>query len=175
MSPARPAVTVSPFITVHGPGEPLTRRCGYGPADTKDRNHLFLEKIHAPLQEYQKGGDEISSFFVKRSRHLTFFGPLDLTAASWDQTSSVYIAREPSTQTSSLYTAREQIRRMTFSMKRAFTVPMQAAELQIVQENRLNRLQRPQVLRKPLRTKLGRAECRNGSSHSRRAACLHSG
>jgi hypothetical protein len=108
-SPARPAVTASPFITVHGPGEPLTRRCGYGPADTKDRNHLFLEKIHAPLQEYQKGGDEISSFFVKRSRHRTFFGPLDLTAAPWDQTSSVYIAREPSTQTSSLYTAREQI------------------------------------------------------------------
>lgn len=46
---------------------------------------------------------------MKRSRHLTFFGPLDLTAAPWDQTSSVYIAREPSTQTSPLYTAREQI------------------------------------------------------------------
>jgi hypothetical protein len=106
---ARPAATASPFITVHGPGEPLTRRCGYGPADTKDRNHLFLEEIHAPLQEYQKGGDEISSFFVKRSRHLTFFRPLDLTAAPWEQTSSVYTAREPSTQTSSLYTAREQI------------------------------------------------------------------
>jgi hypothetical protein len=104
-----PATTTSPFITVHGPGEPLARRCGYGPSDTKDRNHLFLEKIHTPLQEYQNGGDEISSFFVKRSRHLAFFGPLDLAATHWDQRSSVYTARETSTRTSSLYTAREQI------------------------------------------------------------------
>jgi hypothetical protein len=104
---AAPVTVASPFITVRGAGEPLARRCGYSPADAEDLNHLFLEKVQAPLQEYQKGGDEISSFFVKRSRHLAFFGPLDLTGALWDQTSSVYTAREPSTQTSSLYTARE--------------------------------------------------------------------
>jgi hypothetical protein len=46
---------------------------------------------------------------VKRSRHLAFFGPLDLAATHWDQRSSVYTARETSTRTSSLYTAREQI------------------------------------------------------------------
>jgi hypothetical protein len=104
-----PSTTASPSITVPGPGEPLARRCGNGPSDTEDLNHLFLETIHAPLQEYHRGGDEISSFYVKRSRHIAFFGPLNLAAAQWDQTSSLYTAREPPTQTSSLYTAREHI------------------------------------------------------------------
>ncbi|KAH8674430.1 hypothetical protein BGZ60DRAFT_403952 [Tricladium varicosporioides] len=67
-----------PFITVAGSGEPLNRRCGYGSTDTQDLNHLFLGKIHAPLQEHQKGGDEISSFYVKQSRHIAFFGVLNL-------------------------------------------------------------------------------------------------
>jgi hypothetical protein len=76
---ATPIKLDSPLITVTGSGEPLNRRCGYGPTDTKDLNHLFLGTIHTPLQEYQKGGDEISSFYVKRSRHIAFFGALNFT------------------------------------------------------------------------------------------------
>ena len=44
-----PANKVSLFITVEGSGEPLARRCGYGSTDIKDLNHLFLDKVHAPL------------------------------------------------------------------------------------------------------------------------------
>jgi len=42
-------------------------------------SYLFLDKIHAPLQEYKREGDEISSFYVKRSRYIAFFGLVDLT------------------------------------------------------------------------------------------------
>ena len=69
----------SPFVSVARPGEPLNRPSGYGPTDTQDLIHLFLSTIHAPLQEYQKGGDEISSFYVKHSRHIAFFGALNPT------------------------------------------------------------------------------------------------
>jgi hypothetical protein len=79
-----PTNRVSPFITVEGSGEPLARRCGYGSTDIKDLNHLFLDKVHAPLQAYQKGGDEISSFYVKRSRHIAFFGAINLTGDQVD-------------------------------------------------------------------------------------------
>jgi hypothetical protein len=74
-----PMKSGSPFVTVAGPGEPLNRRCGYSVTDTEDLNHLFLSTIYAPLQEHQRGGDEISSFYVKRSRHIAFFGALNLT------------------------------------------------------------------------------------------------
>ena len=74
-----PTKSGSPFITVAGTEEPLNRRCGYGCMDTQDLNHLFLGTIHAPLHQYQKGGDEISSFYVKRSRHIAFFRALNLT------------------------------------------------------------------------------------------------
>ncbi|KAG9232707.1 hypothetical protein BJ875DRAFT_442914 [Amylocarpus encephaloides] len=74
-----PLKTLSPFITVAGSGEPLARRCGYGSMDAKDLNYLFLETIHAPLQTYHRGGDEVSSFYVKRSRHMAFFGVVNLT------------------------------------------------------------------------------------------------
>jgi hypothetical protein len=47
--------------------------------DTKDLANLFLDKIHAPFSEYRKDRDEISSFYVKRSRHIAFFSSLDLT------------------------------------------------------------------------------------------------
>ncbi|RDL36259.1 uncharacterized protein BP5553_06871 [Venustampulla echinocandica] len=76
-----PAKTAPPFITVAGSAVPLNSRCGYGGMDTRDLNHLFLDKIHAPLHWHQRGGDEISSFYVKRSRHRAFFGALDLTGA----------------------------------------------------------------------------------------------
>jgi hypothetical protein len=76
-----PPAIVPPFITVAGLGEPLARRCGYGPGDIKDLNYLFVEMLHAPLQSYGRGGEEISSFYVKRSRHITFFGELNLTGA----------------------------------------------------------------------------------------------
>ena len=67
-----------PYVTVAGRGEPLDRRCGYGSVDAKDLNHLFLDTIHCSLQAYPKGGEEISSFYVKRSRHIAFFGALNL-------------------------------------------------------------------------------------------------
>lgn len=73
------SVMTSPYITVAGSGEPLSRRSGYGCMDGKDLNHLFLDKIHCSLQEYHSGGEEISSFYVKRSRHIAFFGAIDLT------------------------------------------------------------------------------------------------
>jgi hypothetical protein len=81
-----PAKTASPFITVAGSGEPLTRRCGYGCMDAQDLNHLFLDRIHAPLETYRRGGDEITSFYVKRSRHIAFFGALDLTGVHQQDT-----------------------------------------------------------------------------------------
>jgi hypothetical protein len=71
-------VATYPFITVAGPGEPLSRRCGHSSMDTEDLGYLFLDKIHAPLQYYHRSGDGISSFYVKRSRHIAFFGALIL-------------------------------------------------------------------------------------------------
>lgn len=73
------ANTAYPAITVAGIGVPLLARCGHGSMDTRDLAHLFLDKIHAPLREYKREGDEISSFYVKRSRHIAFFGSVDLT------------------------------------------------------------------------------------------------
>jgi len=46
--------------------------------DSRDLDYLFLDKIYAPLSEYRKDGDEISSFYVKRLRHIIFFSSLDL-------------------------------------------------------------------------------------------------
>ena len=72
-----PLTSVSPFITVAGPGEPMNRRCGYSSADTNDLNHLFLDKIHAPLQVYQIGGNEISSFFRQACAAYSFLWGLE--------------------------------------------------------------------------------------------------
>jgi hypothetical protein len=66
-------------ITITGTEMPLSWRCGHSEMDSRDLDHLFLDKIHAPLSEYRRDGDEISSFYVKRSRHIAFFGSLDLT------------------------------------------------------------------------------------------------
>ena len=70
--------TLQPSITTIGGGEPLSQRCGRGcggPVDDKDRVHLFLRKLHAPLSDFQQGGSDISSFYVKRCIYLAFFGP----------------------------------------------------------------------------------------------------
>ncbi len=74
-----PTNTAYPAITVAGTGVPLLARCGHGSMDTRDLAHLFLDKIHAPLKEYKREGNEISSFYIKRSRHIAFFGSVDLT------------------------------------------------------------------------------------------------
>jgi hypothetical protein len=87
-----PSPTAFPYITVAGLGEPLSRRCGHGCMDAEDLNHLFLEKIHAPLQEYHRGGDEISSFYVKRSRHISFFGALNFTETQRDRSTHLSLA-----------------------------------------------------------------------------------
>jgi hypothetical protein len=72
-----PIARAAACITVASPGEPLSRRCGSSYKDDEDLDHLFLETVHSPLQSYQNSGDEISSFYVKRSRHIAFFGPLE--------------------------------------------------------------------------------------------------
>jgi len=74
-----PTNTAYLAITVAGTGVPLSARCGHSSMDTRDLAHLFLDKIHTPLQEYKRDGDEITSFYVKRSRHIAFFGSVDLT------------------------------------------------------------------------------------------------
>jgi len=66
-------------ITVDGPGIPLSYRCGQSQMDTRDLADLFLDKIHAPLNELGRSGDGISSFYVKRSRHIAFFGAIDFS------------------------------------------------------------------------------------------------
>lgn len=73
--------TPTPYITVAAPGELLSRRCEPSFKDVEDLNHLFLETVHSPLQRYKRGGEEISSFYVKRSRHIAVFGELNLTGA----------------------------------------------------------------------------------------------
>ena len=83
-----PITTALPYITVAPPGESLSHRCGSSYKDVEDRNHLFLETVHAPLEWYQRGGDEISSFYVKRARHMAFFGQLR-PARSTQETPSV--------------------------------------------------------------------------------------
>jgi hypothetical protein len=51
-----PTNTTPPSITTAGQGEPLSRRCGHGCMDTRDLNHLFLDKIHVPLHQYEDMG-----------------------------------------------------------------------------------------------------------------------
>lgn len=75
-------ITSNPFLTVASPGEPVSRRSGHSSSDTEDLGHLFLDKIHAPLKDYQRAGDEVSSFYVKRCRHIAFFGALNLNTTT---------------------------------------------------------------------------------------------
>ncbi|TGO32402.1 hypothetical protein BHYA_0321g00090 [Botrytis hyacinthi] len=78
-STATADVYTNPAITIGGEGgEPLSRRCGRACADisSKDRVHLFLEKMHRPLHEFQNDGLDVTSFFVKRCIYLAFFGDL---------------------------------------------------------------------------------------------------
>lgn len=84
-----------PFITVAGSGEPLALRCGCGSTDSQDLSHLFFDKIHAPMEEYQKSGNELSSFFVKRSRHLAFFQALDSSMDRSDTSNAPATAMHP--------------------------------------------------------------------------------
>ncbi|KAH6675994.1 hypothetical protein B0J14DRAFT_509686 [Halenospora varia] len=90
-----PAKSTPPLITVAGSGEPLARRCGHSSADTQDLENLFLDKIHASLLEYRRGGDEISSFYVKRSRHRAFFGAVNLAANQQGQSTRSVPAEAP--------------------------------------------------------------------------------
>ncbi len=70
-----------PWLTVAGTGVPILRRCGPevwgGDVDSDDLKHMFLGKMHLPLAELQRGGEGISSFYVKQSIYLAFWGPLD--------------------------------------------------------------------------------------------------
>lgn len=93
-------MTTYPFITVSGPGEPLSRRCGHSFMDTEDLGDLFLDKIHAPLQCYHRSGDGISSFYVKRSRHVAFFGALVVEDAPQNGSAHVPLVHPPQQHTS---------------------------------------------------------------------------
>jgi hypothetical protein len=72
-----PTKTTPPSITTRRGFS--SQRCERGYVDTLDLDDLFLDKIHAPFSEYRKDGNEISSFYVKRSRHIAFFGTINLT------------------------------------------------------------------------------------------------
>lgn len=74
-------------ITVVSQGEPLSRRSGSSTMDVQDLDILFLHNMHAPLKDYRRDGDEISSFLVKRSRHRAFFGALDIPETLQNQSS----------------------------------------------------------------------------------------
>ncbi|KFY96898.1 hypothetical protein V498_02409 [Pseudogymnoascus sp. VKM F-4517 (FW-2822)] len=70
-----------PWLTVAGSGVPIRWRCGpevWGDdVDSNDLKHMFLGKMHLSLAELQRGGEGISSFYVKQSIYLAFWGPLD--------------------------------------------------------------------------------------------------
>jgi hypothetical protein len=73
----------TPWSTVAGLGEPLSRRCrplawessDNDPGRNSDNlNYIFLTKMYVPLSGLQSGREGISSFYVKRLIYLTFFG-----------------------------------------------------------------------------------------------------
>lgn len=70
-----------PWLTVAGSGVSIAQRCGPevwdDNVDSDDLKHIFLGKMHLPLAELQRGGEGISSFYVKRSIYFAFWGPLD--------------------------------------------------------------------------------------------------
>jgi hypothetical protein len=87
------STTSRPSVTTVSIGEPLSQRCGWrysGPLDDADRLHLFLRKMHAPLSDFPRGSYDISSFYVKRSIYLAFFGttniPLTIEPLTRDDT-----------------------------------------------------------------------------------------
>lgn len=72
-----------PWITVAGAGAPISQRCG--PAawvtlksdddrDSDDLRHIFFNKMHLRQADLQRGGEGISSFYIKQSIYLAFFG-----------------------------------------------------------------------------------------------------
>jgi len=73
--------TSRPSVTTVGIGAPLSQRCGRrcgGPLNDADRLHLFLRKMHAPLSDFPRDGYDVSSFYVKRSIYLAFFGTTNI-------------------------------------------------------------------------------------------------
>jgi hypothetical protein len=87
-------IALNPNLTVAPPGEPVSRRSGHSSSDTEDLGHLFLDRIHAPLKDYQRAGDEVSSFYVKRSRHIAFFGALNLDATTHNGPTAVTLSSQ---------------------------------------------------------------------------------
>jgi len=80
-----------PWLTVAGSGEPISRRCGTAAwthfqndsiVDSDDLKHMFLDKMHLPLAEFQRVGEGLSSFYIKRSIYLAFFGSFTEAAQS---------------------------------------------------------------------------------------------
>ncbi|KFY47181.1 hypothetical protein V494_00117, partial [Pseudogymnoascus sp. VKM F-4513 (FW-928)] len=72
-----------PWITVAGSGAPISQRCG--PAawvtltsdndrDSEDLRHIFFNKMHLRPVDLRRGGEGVSSFFIKQSIYLAFFG-----------------------------------------------------------------------------------------------------
>ena len=67
------------------PGVSLLQRCGQscftrGGEDASPDNdflHLFIGNLHEPLNNIQGAGFDVSSFFVKRSIYLAFFGNIN--------------------------------------------------------------------------------------------------
>ena len=70
---AKPDLGGQPTLFVDGPGEAIPRRCGrvFENAYKQNRRLLFLRSIYEPAAGEGSG---ISSFFVRRSVFLAFFG-----------------------------------------------------------------------------------------------------
>ena len=66
--------STSPLLVTSGPGEEMRRRCGLPVlrAFEEDRDFLFVRHLHDQRDEQ---GEGITSFFVRRSVYLGFFGP----------------------------------------------------------------------------------------------------
>ena len=83
-----PVNTALQFLTVAGSGVPLAVDVDIGPRISRISIISFSTRYMLPFKHIERG-DEISSIYVKRSRHIAFFGPLNLTEDQAVRTSNV--------------------------------------------------------------------------------------
>ena len=74
----RPTATSTPGVSLlHRCGQSCFTRGGEDASPDNDYLHLFVGNLHEPLDNIQGAGFDISSFFVKRSIYLAFFGNIN--------------------------------------------------------------------------------------------------
>jgi len=75
----------SPLLITEGPGEDIERRCGIPSMEAyeADKQFLFIDYLHDTREEQ---GEGITSFFVRKSMYLDFFGrPEPITTSPVDK------------------------------------------------------------------------------------------